>query len=165
MLKKTALFSKDGFPYPSYFDWMGESSQPLCNCDYDYDYGRVDVNVTLNVDSNTTSLFENNLLSWQIPDDKIQLTLLILVWRSALSGLWLFFTSSHFSDTDFVTGIGVCGWILFAISWLLVFVTLPFSLCVLLKVPSSYCITIFKIIIMVTKAVIVLIIISLSIWS
>ena len=39
-----------------------------------------------------------------------------------------------FSDTDFVTGIGVCGWILFGISWLLVFVTLPFSLCVLLKV-------------------------------
>ena len=38
------------------------------------------------------------------------------------------------SDTDFVTGIGVCGWILFGISWLLVFVTLPFSLCVLLKV-------------------------------
>ena len=74
------------------------------------------------------------------------------------------------SDTDFVTGIGVCGWILFGISWLLVFVTLPFSLCVLLKVPSSYyfiqdhhlhhrwCI-------MVTKAMIVLIIISFLKWS
>jgi len=41
-------------------------------------------------------------------------------------------------DTDFVTGIGVCGWILFGISWLLVFVTLPFSLCVLLKVVQEY---------------------------
>ena len=41
----------------SYFDWLSESSQPLCNCDYDY--GRVDVDVTLNVDTNTASLFEN----------------------------------------------------------------------------------------------------------
>ena len=31
-------------------------------------------------------------------------------------------------------GIGACGWMLFAVSWLLVAVTLPFSLCVLLKV-------------------------------
>ena len=43
--------------YPSYFDWLSESSQPLCNCDNDY--GRVDVDVTLNVDTNTASLFEN----------------------------------------------------------------------------------------------------------
>ena len=41
----------------SYFDWLSESSQPLCNCDNDY--GRVDVDVTLNVDTNTASLFEN----------------------------------------------------------------------------------------------------------
>jgi len=34
--------------------------------------------------------------------------------------------------------IGVCGWILFAISWLIVFVTLPFSLCVLIKVVQEY---------------------------
>jgi len=41
-------------------------------------------------------------------------------------------------DRDPVTGIGACGWILFGISWLLVFVTLPFSLCVLLKVVQEY---------------------------
>ena len=34
-------------------------------------------------------------------------------------------------------GIGVCGWLLFAISWLLVVITLPFSLCVLLKVTMT----------------------------
>jgi len=34
--------------------------------------------------------------------------------------------------------IGVCGWILFAFSWLIVFVTLPFSLCVLIKVVQEY---------------------------
>merc|ERR1711971_1288981 len=34
--------------------------------------------------------------------------------------------------------IGVCGWILFGISWLIVFVTLPFSLCVLIKVVQEY---------------------------
>ena len=50
----------------------------------DYNYGRVDVDVTFNVDSNTAALFENNLLSWQISDDKIQITLLIL-GRGALS--------------------------------------------------------------------------------
>ena len=31
-------------------------------------------------------------------------------------------------------GIGVCGWLLFGMSWLMVAITLPFSLCVLLKV-------------------------------
>ncbi len=31
-------------------------------------------------------------------------------------------------------GIGLCGWLLTAISWALVFVTLPFSLCVCFKV-------------------------------
>jgi len=34
--------------------------------------------------------------------------------------------------------IGVCGWILFGISWLLVFVTLPFSLCAIIKVVQEY---------------------------
>jgi len=43
---------------------------------------------------------------------------------------------SHTNDTD--AGIGLCGWILFGISWLMVFVTLPFSLCVLLKVVQEY---------------------------
>ena len=32
------------------------------------------------------------------------------------------------------TGLGFLGWLLFCISWLLVVVTFPFSLCVLLKV-------------------------------
>ena len=35
------------------------------------------------------------------------------------------------------TSIGVFGWLLFGLSWCLVAVTLPFSLCVLLKVPTS----------------------------
>ena len=34
------------------------------------------------------------------------------------------------------TSIGVFGWLLFGLSWCLVAVTLPFSLCVLLKVPT-----------------------------
>ena len=38
------------------------------------------------------------------------------------------------SQTGGDSGIGACGWLLFMISWLLVFVTLPFSLCVLIKV-------------------------------
>ena len=37
------------------------------------------------------------------------------------------------------TSIGVFGWLLFGLSWLLVAITLPFSLCVLLKVRSSLC--------------------------
>merc|ERR1719427_1428536 len=39
-------------------------------------------------------------------------------------------------DTD--DGIGLCGWILTAISWLMVVVTLPFSLCVCFKVVQEY---------------------------
>lgn len=39
-------------------------------------------------------------------------------------------------DTD--DGIGMCGWILTAISWLMVIVTLPFSLCVCFKVVQEY---------------------------
>ena len=35
-------------------------------------------------------------------------------------------------DTD--DGIGICGWILTAISWAMVVATLPFSLCVCFKV-------------------------------
>ena len=34
------------------------------------------------------------------------------------------------------TSIGLFGWLLFGLSWCLVAVTLPFSLCVLLKVPT-----------------------------
>ena len=37
-------------------------------------------------------------------------------------------------DTD--DGIGICGWILTAISWAMVVATLPFSLCVCFKVSS-----------------------------
>ena len=36
------------------------------------------------------------------------------------------------------TSIGVFGWLLFGLSWCLVAVTLPFSLCVLLKVVQEY---------------------------
>ena len=37
------------------------------------------------------------------------------------------------------TSIGVFGWLLFGLSWVLVAITLPFSLCVLLKVRFSLC--------------------------
>ena len=40
-------------------------------------------------------------------------------------------------DTD--DGIGICGWILTAISWAMVVATLPFSLCVCFKVSSARC--------------------------
>ena len=36
------------------------------------------------------------------------------------------------------TGLGFLGWLLFCISWLLVVITFPFSLCVLLKVTTSH---------------------------
>ena len=39
-------------------------------------------------------------------------------------------------------GIGMCGWLLTAISWFVVIVTLPFSLCVCFKVTNltnKYC--------------------------
>jgi len=36
------------------------------------------------------------------------------------------------------TSIGVFGWLLFGLSWILVAITLPFSLCVLLKVVQEY---------------------------
>merc|ERR1712098_891109 len=39
-------------------------------------------------------------------------------------------------DTD--DGIGMCGWILTAISWAMVLATLPFSLCVCFKVVQEY---------------------------
>ena len=35
---------------------------------------------------------------------------------------------------DVDTGIGLCGWLLTAISWVIVIFTLPFSLCVCFKV-------------------------------
>ena len=37
-------------------------------------------------------------------------------------------------DND--TGIGICGWILTALCWLLVVVTMPFSFCVCFKVSA-----------------------------
>ena len=40
----------------------------------------------------------------------------------------------RFSAEDHDVGLGICGWLLTAISWLLVIVTLPFSLCVCFKV-------------------------------
>lgn len=39
-------------------------------------------------------------------------------------------------DTD--VGLGICGWLLTAFSWLIVIVTLPFSLCVCFKVVQEY---------------------------
>ena len=36
---------------------------------------------------------------------------------------------------DAEDGIGICGWLLTALSWILVLTTLPFSLCVCFKVP------------------------------
>jgi len=48
-------------------------------------------------------------------------------------------TLSGIDDSNISSdGIGVCGWLLFMISWLLVVITLPFSLCVLLKVVQEY---------------------------
>jgi len=43
---------------------------------------------------------------------------------------------SEADDTD--DGIGMCGWILTAISWAMVLATLPFSLCVCFKVVQEY---------------------------
>jgi len=39
---------------------------------------------------------------------------------------------------DVDTGIGLCGWLLTAISWVIVIFTLPFSLCVCFKVVQEY---------------------------
>ncbi len=44
------------------------------------------------------------------------------------------FFSTSISADESDTGIGLCGWLLTAISWALVMVTLPFSLCVCFKV-------------------------------
>ncbi|XP_040574653.1 band 7 protein AGAP004871 isoform X5 [Lepeophtheirus salmonis] len=43
---------------------------------------------------------------------------------------------NHSDESD--NGIGLCGWLLTMISWLLVVVTLPFSLCVCFKVVQEY---------------------------
>ena len=41
------------------------------------------------------------------------------------------------------SGIGLCGWILTVISWVMVMVTLPFSLCVCFKVTNrKYCVAV-----------------------
>ena len=44
------------------------------------------------------------------------------------------FCSLVFSADESDSGVGLCGWLLTAISWALVMVTLPFSLCVCFKV-------------------------------
>ena len=45
-----------------------------------------------------------------------------------------------FSAEDSDVGLGVCGWLLTAFSWMIVIVTLPFSLCVCFKVGyDNYC--------------------------
>ena len=43
-------------------------------------------------------------------------------------------SAKHMIADETESGIGLCGWILTAISWGLVMVTLPFSLCVCFKV-------------------------------
>jgi len=43
-----------------------------------------------------------------------------------------------YETEDHDVGLGICGWLLTAISWLLVIVTLPFSLCVCFKVVQEY---------------------------
>ena len=42
--------------------------------------------------------------------------------------------SSSLAADDLDVGIGICGWIMTAVSWLLVLVTLPFSLFFCFKV-------------------------------
>lgn len=64
--------------------------------------------------------------------------LLLHVWnpQTCLSMLhsWILFFSADESDS----GVGLCGWLLTMISWGLVLVTLPFSLCVCFKVVQEY---------------------------
>lgn len=43
-----------------------------------------------------------------------------------------------FGSDDSDTGIGICGWILTALCWLLVLVTMPFSFCICFKVVQEY---------------------------
>ena len=50
----------------------------------------------------------------------------------------LFFLAASNLQRKSNTGLGFLGWLLFCISWLLVVVTFPFSLCVLLKVGIHY---------------------------
>ena len=47
-----------------------------------------------------------------------------------------FFNFPTVLGEDVDTGIGLCGWLLTAISWVIVIFTLPFSLCVCFKVPQ-----------------------------
>ena len=78
------------------------------------------------------------------------------VWNKAnttdalLFCAWLKYTESYtqhrkhihslcVAADDAEDGIGICGWLLTTLSWLIVLVTLPFSLCVCFKViPSSH---------------------------
>ncbi|XP_059092154.1 band 7 protein AGAP004871-like isoform X1 [Tigriopus californicus] len=43
-----------------------------------------------------------------------------------------------FGADDIDVGIGICGWLLTAVSWFIVIITLPFSLCVCFKVVQEY---------------------------
>eukprot|EP00094_Tigriopus_californicus_P004179 TCALIF_04027-PA protein Name:"Similar to sto-2 Stomatin-2 (Caenorhabditis elegans)" AED:0.30 eAED:0.30 QI:0/0.28/0/1/1/1/8/0/359 len=43
-----------------------------------------------------------------------------------------------FLADDIDVGIGICGWLLTAVSWFIVIITLPFSLCVCFKVVQEY---------------------------
>ena len=58
-------------------------------------------------------------------------TLHLILPRISLTA-FLFFHSLSADDLD--VGIGICGWIMTAVSWLLVLVTLPFSLFFCFKV-------------------------------
>lgn len=46
--------------------------------------------------------------------------------------------SYHYEVNEESTGFGCCGWFLTVISWFLVGVTFPFSLCVCLRVVQEY---------------------------
>ena len=79
-----------------------------------------------------------------------------LFWNKAMQSnallfcAWLKYTKSNTQHTthihslcvaadDAEDGIGICGWLLTTLSWLIVLVTLPFSLCVCFKViPCSH---------------------------
>jgi hypothetical protein len=58
--------------------------------------------------------------------------LVIIVYVCNIS--YVLLTAYIISADDGYDGIGICGWLLTAVSWGLVAVTLPFSLCVCFKV-------------------------------
>ena len=62
--------------------------------------------------------------------DCLNICVLWLLICTISNGYQLFFFTADESDN----GVGLCGWLLTTISWGLVMVTLPFSLCVCFKV-------------------------------